>query len=122
MPESLKILDTLLLRIPIRFKVYWNVINSIHRTQKQVQAWALTIDNSLCWGFFDGAYQGMTCLYGAGFILYFLDKYMIKVQANLGLRTNNLGYFKALYMLLKVDLDRDVLHVQNYGNLSLVIK
>jgi hypothetical protein len=59
--------------------------------------------------FFYSACQGPNQICGASFILHFSYLHMIKGKAILGLGTNNFEEFKALFALLKVAMDKDVL-------------
>lgn len=72
-------------------------------------------------GFFDGACQGGTPICSVGFILHFSENHYIVRKANLGVRTNNLGEFSALYALLKCATDENVQQSQLFGDSELVI-
>jgi ribonuclease HI len=66
------------------------------------------VDKYLAWGYFNGACQGLDSIGGIGFILYLLETHRFQVKGNIGRGTNNQGEFKALYYLLKSDLDRGI--------------
>lgn len=58
----------------------------------------------------------------AGFILYFSEKHYFHFKANAGRGTNNSGKFWALFYLLKLMVDRNLLTLQVYGDSLLVIQ
>jgi len=79
------------------------------------------VDNSLAWGYFNGACQGPDSINGIGFILYLLERHKFQVKGNIGRGTNNQGEFKALYYLLKSTLIRGIDKIHVMGDSSMVI-
>lgn len=81
----------------------------------------LLIDKSHPWGFFDGASQVNSSLYGVGGIIFFKPNHYISFSARLGNGTNNFVKIMALKLLLTLAKDRRMDQIQVFGDSKVII-
>jgi ribonuclease HI len=82
---------------------------------------APNIDQSISWGFFDGACQGSPGECGVGAILFLKSSHHFSLKYGVGLDTNNRAELYALWILLKVVLEQKVKRIQILGDSKLVL-
>jgi hypothetical protein len=80
-----------------------------------------SIDFTRPWGFFDGACQGTPGICGAGAILYLDNAHHFSLKYGVGRGTNNRAEIYALWILLKVVVDKQVRKIQVLGDSKLVM-
>ena len=79
------------------------------------------IDKSKPWGFFDGSASGKPQVCGAGGILYLKDDHYITFKDGLEFGSNNFAELSAVKLLIYLALDKQILHIQIFGDSLLVI-
>jgi ribonuclease HI len=78
-----------------------------------------TIDKSKPWAYFDGASQNQTC--GGGFVLHLSENHSFHIKLGLGQGTNNYAELLTLKLLLLFAKEKDLLHLQIFGDSMIVI-
>jgi ribonuclease HI len=82
---------------------------------KQTEA----IDKSKPWAYFDGASQNHTC--GGGIVLHLAENHSFHLKLGLGQGTNNYVELLTLKLLLLFTKEKEILHLQIYGDSMNVI-
>ena len=74
------------------------------------------------WAFFDGVYQSSPSIGGAGGILHISQIHSFSLSTGLGEATNNFNELMALYLLLLLSLEKNINHLNIYGDSLFVIQ
>lgn len=72
---------------------------------------------AIAWGFFDGAHQGTSGMWGAGAIFSLESSHIISLKYAAGQGTNN----RAVWFLLKTAANRGIVHLQVFGDSKLLM-
>jgi ribonuclease HI len=76
----------------------------------------LVINKSMPWALFDGSCQGNTNTCGLGIVLYLSPSHHFLGKFNIGLGTNNLAKFSALFALMKSESKKEVMDIHIFGD------
>jgi ribonuclease HI len=80
-----------------------------------------TINKQKPRAFFDGVCQGPNRICGLGFILHISEAHYFHDKAKMGLGSNNMVEFSALFALLRLVVSKDMTPIQVYGDSKLCI-
>jgi ribonuclease HI len=81
----------------------------------------LIIDYSIPWGYFDGARQGHPPNCGVGFVMYLSHSHYIHIRYTPEGGTNNRVELVALWTLLEVEKEKNVIKLQAFGDSKMTI-
>lgn len=80
------------------------------------------IDKSKAWRYFDGACQGNPGICGVGGIIFTRDNHVVAFKAAVGVGTNNKAKMFALWLMLKIVVERDITCLWITGDSNLIVE
>ena len=80
------------------------------------------INKTIPWAYFDGSNQGDPALGGAGGVAYLIENKKIEIIFSLSRASNNKEELIALWIVLRVSINKHLKNIQLFGDSKMVIE